>query len=421
VVLAFAACNDSAEVLTPDTGTPEEAGADVQANDVTTQPDSSDATIDGRDDAPADAPADAPVCEAGLEICNSACTDPSTYQTDPKNCGFCGHDCLGNACAIGLCAPDTIGSTLPTPSNLAVDGTNVYVTTSGDGSPTATSGAVYQCPVTGCPTKLGPMTSSLNNPNGITLDSTNVYWVNSGDLGTADGSVMSCPLSDCGKNDASRVAITKNRQFVQGIAVDATNVYFNYWGAAPYGNGRVASCPLAGCSGAPAAIITGQYKPLYVALDGSTIFAAIMGGGASVPYIQSGPIPGPSTGTRVYTGTIQNQIGGFALYGGFMYFSDAFTGEIDACSETSCTTAVPLASSLNMPGSIAVDAKGIYWIDGNGTSIETCPLKGCTAPTLLATPTQIAVNLALNGNYVYWVEDDANSNANAGLIMRVAR
>jgi hypothetical protein len=104
-----------------------------------------------------------------------------------------------------------------------------------------------------------------------------------------------------------------------------------------------------------------------------------------------------------------------------MYFSDAFTGEIDACSETSCTTAVPLASSLNMPGSIAVDAKGIYWIDGNGTSIETCPLKGCTAPTLLATPTQIAVNLALNGNYVYWVEDDANSNANAGLIMRVAR
>ena len=422
LVLGFLACNDSAEVLTPDTGTTPEAGSDVRANDATTtQPDASDATTD---DAPSEAEVDAtpdvgPTCDAGLVLCNNVCTDPSSYVTDDKNCGFCGHDCLGNACTNGVCTPDTIGSTLPTPSNLAVDGTNVYVTTSGDGNPTSTSGEVYQCPVTGCPTKLGPMTGSLNNPNAIAVDSTRVYWDNTGDMSIADGSVMSCPLTDCGKNNSTRVTIAQNLQFVQGIALDSTNVYFDYWGASPFvGNGNVASCPLAGCAGAPSSIITGQYRPLFTAVDGANVFMAVGGGGASVPYVQSGPIPGPTTGTRLYTGTVQNQIGGFALFAGLFYFTDAFKGVIDVCPETSCVTPQPLTQNLSTPGSIAVDAKGMYWIDDTG--IETCPLIGCTTPTLLATPAKSAANLAINGSYVYWVEDDFQNN-NAGLIMRVAR
>ena len=313
---------------------------------------------------------------------------------------------------------DRIGA--PLASYLAVDGTNVYVTTTGD-TVSTTSGEVYRCPVTGCPTKLGPMTSGLNNPNAIAVDSTRVYWDNSGDLSTADGSVMSCPLTDCGKNNSTRVTIAQNLQFVQGIALDATNVYFDYWGAQPFvGNGNVASCPLAGCTGAPSSIITGQYRPLYTAVDGANVFMAVGGGGASVPYVESGPIPGPTTGTRLYTGTIQNQIGGFTLYAGQFYFTDYFKGEIDACAEVSCITPIPLAQSLNGPGSIAVDAKGMYWIDGNG--IETCPITGCTSPTLLATvpSTLTAVNLVINGSYVYWVEDDYN-NALSGTIKRVAR
>ncbi|HEY2366568.1 MAG TPA: hypothetical protein VGH87_09290, partial [Polyangiaceae bacterium] len=399
LALAFVACNDSAEVLTPDTGTPE-AGADVQTSDVTTQPDASDATtIDAPSDVVDATPDVAPTCEAGLEICNNVCTDPSTYQTDDKNCGFCGHDCQGNTCTAGMCAPDTIGSTLPTPSYLAVDGTNVYVTTAGDVYST-TSGEVYQCPVAGCPTKLGPMTSGLNNPNGITLDSSKVYWVNSGDLGSPDGSVMSCPLSDCGKNNSTRVKIAKNIQFVQGITLDATNVYFGVWGANPFLDGHIDACPLAGCPGTPTAMITGQYKPLFVALDGSNIFMAAPGGSAAIAYLESGPIPGPTTGTRIWSGSIQNHIAGFSLFAQQLYFTDDFKGEIAACPETTCTAPVTLATSLSNPEAIAVDAKGIYWIDDNG--IETCPITGCTTPTLLATvaSTKYAIDLAINGSYV---------------------
>jgi hypothetical protein len=422
LALAFVACNDSAEVLTPDTGTPE-AAADVQASDVTTQPDSSDATTtdattDARDEEAADASVDAPACEAGLEVCNGVCTDPSTYLTDPKNCGFCSHDCQGNTCANGLCATDTIGSGLPNPSYLAVNSTTVYLTTSG-AVQTATSGAVYQCPVTGCPTKLGPMTSGLDNPNGIAVDSSKVYWDNSGDLTTTSGSVMSCPLSDCGKNNSTRVTIAKSLTFTQGIALDSSNVYFGTWGAKPYfGNATISSCPLAGCTGSPTAVMTGQSKPIFVALDGSSLFMAPMGGSTSIPYVETGPIPGPSVGTRIYSGTVQDQIVGFALYNSNFYVNDGFKGEIDMCSETTCINPIPLVLNLSTSWSLDVDSKGIYFSDING--IETCPLVGCITPTLLATTTNMTpTDVRVNGNYVYWVEQDGTGSN--GQVMRVAR
>ena len=415
VAFVAVACNDTAEVLSPDTGTPE-AGADVQANDVMQPRDASDATvIDAPDETTIDATADAPTCEAGLEICNGVCTDPSSYEGDGKNCGFCGHDCQGAACTNSLCAVDTIGSGLPNPVYLAVNSTTVYITASGDGS--ATGGSVYQCPLAGCPTKLGPMTASLNNPTAIAVDGTSVYWDNSGSIATANGSVMSCPLSDCGKNNSTRVTIVKNRQFVQGIALDSTNVYFSYWGATPYGNGAVASCPLAGCTAAPSSIITGQYKPTWVELDGSNVFMASMGGSATIPYVESGPIPGPTTGTRLYSGTVQNQITGFTLYNGDFLFTDGFKGEIDACSETACNNPHPIVTGTTSPMSLAADSKGVYWIDANG--IETCPLGGCITPKLLATSANFPQNLVIDATYVYWVEQD-QTGLN-GQVLRVAR
>ena len=420
LLLALAACNDSAEVLTPDTGTPD-ASSDVVTKDVTTT-DASDATTN---DAPSEAATDAPAdvgltCDAGLEICNNVCTDPQTYQGDNKNCGFCGHDCLGGTCSVGLCAEDTIGSTLPLPSHIAVNSTTVYVTTTGD-IYSSTSGEVYQCPVTGCPTKLGPMTGGFENPNGIVLDSSKVYWVNSAGIGSPDGSVMSCPLSDCGKNNASRVTIASGLQFVQGPSLDSTNIYFDVWGASPYLDGYLGSCPLAGCTGAPAAIITGQYRPLFSGVDGTNAFLIAPGGSAAVSYLESGPIPGPTGGTRIWTGSIQTHIAGFALFGSQLYFTDDVQGKVEACGETACTNPILLASNLNGPGSIAVDTKGIYWIDGNG--IETCPITGCTSPMVLAPApsTNYMVDLAINGSYVYWIEGDGNANANAGLIKRVPR
>jgi hypothetical protein len=44
-------------------------------------------------------------CPTGTEYCASlqACVDPSQYETDAANCGFCGNDCGDDACENGEC------------------------------------------------------------------------------------------------------------------------------------------------------------------------------------------------------------------------------------------------------------------------------------------------------------------------------
>lgn len=424
IALVLFACTDSAVVLTPDSGggdassdatvdAPSETGGDA-APDASSD-DASDATV-------ADAAPEAEAgltCDAGLEVCNDTCVDPQTYQGDDKNCGFCGHDCQGNACNAGLCAPDTLGTDLPNPTALTVDAANVYFTTGGDF--VTASGGVYQCPIAGCPTKLGAMTTGYLNPESIAVDGSSVYWGYTGDLGAATGGVSSCPIAGCGKGEASKVTIASNVQFVLGLAVDASNVYFGAWNASPFIDGTVDSCPLAGCTGAPNDVLEVQYKIGMVLLHGSDLYAASMGGGASVPYINQGALPGPSNGTRLYTGTVQNQMTSLALYAGAFYFTDGFQGTINVCPMTGCTNAPALVSNLSNPLSIAVDSKGIYWIDDSG--IEFAPINGFSAPTLLATvsdPNNYPVALALGGNYLYWIEDD-NNTGTTGAVLRVAR
>jgi predicted secreted Zn-dependent protease len=55
----------------------------------------------------------------GKSFCNGQCVDPSAFQSDPSNCGSCGHACAsGDTCSNGVCqsqctdprAPDSCGN-----------------------------------------------------------------------------------------------------------------------------------------------------------------------------------------------------------------------------------------------------------------------------------------------------------------------
>jgi hypothetical protein len=65
------------------------------------------------------APAD--VC--AKTVCSDACIDTSS---DPKNCGACGHDCLGGACTGGVCQSIVISAGGAQVMDLRMDDTNVY-------------------------------------------------------------------------------------------------------------------------------------------------------------------------------------------------------------------------------------------------------------------------------------------------------
>ena len=54
------------------------------------------------------------VCPGGQAVCQGACVDPATFQTDPANCGACGNACPGTVCSAGVCqAPECLAEGVP--------------------------------------------------------------------------------------------------------------------------------------------------------------------------------------------------------------------------------------------------------------------------------------------------------------------
>jgi hypothetical protein len=90
------------------------------------------------DRAPAEQPADAATDGAdqaaeamSCETCGTAsCVD---VATNPKHCGYCGHDCRGGVCSSSMCPAVTIpwdaDGGLPSISSLTVDDTHLYFST----------------------------------------------------------------------------------------------------------------------------------------------------------------------------------------------------------------------------------------------------------------------------------------------------
>ncbi len=59
----------------------------------------------------------------------SACSD--NLDTDPNNCGLCGHSCLGGECLAGSCQPITIALDVPSPVGMVANGDTLYLSSNG--------------------------------------------------------------------------------------------------------------------------------------------------------------------------------------------------------------------------------------------------------------------------------------------------
>src|SRR5437764_9527129 len=51
---------------------------------------------------------DAPSLEAATTGGDAPASCSADVHVDPRNCGSCGHDCHGGACAAGVCQPVTL-------------------------------------------------------------------------------------------------------------------------------------------------------------------------------------------------------------------------------------------------------------------------------------------------------------------------
>jgi hypothetical protein len=141
-----------------------------------------------RDEAPPTKIPDAPPAvtpPAGTPPAPPPCDDAHPPTNDAKNCGRCGHDCLGGQCAGGECRPYAVASGLDeAPIAIALDGADVWWISN--------NGSIFTCPLAGCATPKHVLLTKEGTLTSIAIDATYVYYTSFGTAanGYVDGAVV---------------------------------------------------------------------------------------------------------------------------------------------------------------------------------------------------------------------------------------
>ena len=211
-------------------------------------------------------------------------------STDPKNCGGCGHDCIGGACMGGECQPVSLATT-GIPQALAVQGTTLYWTD-------VMANTVYSCALPGC----APVTNSggigaCMMPLGLAVDAAHYYFTCNGN---SELYICSSP-SEC----ATTAPIAAASPSPSGITVSAAYVFYLSQTTMPPmpHTGAAVRLPLGG--GAQASFQGGQTFPSGIALEGANLFWTEMAPENDVAScILAGTPPGCTPYAQIVTGQI---------------------------------------------------------------------------------------------------------------------
>jgi hypothetical protein len=232
--------------------------------------------------------------EAVPDAAPPVCAADASFVSDQRNCGTCGHDCLGGKCVAGACQPFTLASGLNGPYAIASDGALLYVSLYEDKR-------IVSCPVTGCTTAT-QVTTTLDGPSTIAVLNGMLYWslytngdlytctlptctdahrIHTSEVGGADpgaihgttlfipsfhapNNVVSCDLPQC----ATYHEVYRGTE-PDGVAVNDTSIFIGEFGA-----GTILQCPSTGCPTTPTTFASGQGGPTGIALDGRRLYWA---------------------------------------------------------------------------------------------------------------------------------------------------
>lgn len=330
--------------------------------------------------------ASACACAGALpNACAGACKN---FQTDPNNCGACGHDCLGGGCSAGACQPVLIGTIAGMGTGLSVEqgavffaagGTSAYkcsasgcagnpfavangFTTAGTVFADVPSGFVFVADQNGgALVKINPnggarlfTITAQTNARGSAADGNFVYWGATNTIGRAnkfDGSGVTTVASGLG--------------FVYGLTFDPnTGALF----AADYSaNGQVIRCNnpgAGGCGGAWTNLATSQPYPTQVTVAGGNVYWTRLGTppGYNDGGLLSTPVGGGSV-TANATGPTYSFAFGATSDANYVYFAGGSNINRTALGSFGATV---IASGVGTARAVANDPVAVYWIDDSG-------------------------------------------------------
>ena len=335
----------------------------------------------------------------------AACT--ADTQTDTKNCGACGHDCLGATCTMGFCTPESVGNfgnLTNVGGYFALDAANLYV--SGDVvSGSKASHAIAAVPRSGgaAPAILSETSTEQWRGDRMLVAGGQVFWSNGDHAG-----ILSVPTT--AKNVAATVVFDdpSDGDPLVGLAAAGSTLYFiQACGAlyeAPVPTGKYATIAQLSCSGVDMnqLALDPAGKTLYVTdnLDGEVISIATASGDQGIVVASAnGPMAIATDGAHVYwteSGTCTGSDSSATCPDGEVRRATAPSGG----SSTALVSKIASTGSLGGLGVVAVDATAVYYTvyDVTTTTLYERKLAG-GAPVKLATDVAF---LVLDGSYVYY-------------------
>ena len=295
----------------------------------------------------------APTCDAGTisQVGDNAC-----LTIDSTNVYWASGFANGNVWKIPLgggCPSLVIGQQ-NVPHGMASDGTDLYFADQGTAQ---ALGSIQKIAVSG--TTATPIATLQSSPLDVLVDATNVYWTSSG-----DGSVWK---SDKNTPNPVKLAGPSGQNHAGHMAIDATNVYYTDPAA-----GLVYRVPIAG--GNPVAMTVAFPSPRYIAIDSQNAYVGSSSNGTSailsIALSASAGTPAQTLPNLKSVAGIQTDGTHmwFAEPTNVQPYA-ANTGEIHRVTTAGQSDAI-LASKQNGPGCIAVDSTSVYWINTGGGMIS---------------------------------------------------
>jgi hypothetical protein len=332
-------------------------------------------------------------------------TGPCTtdLKSDQKNCGSCGHDCLGGTCNDGKCQPFVIATGQTQPSHLVIDNGVAYWTNQVgsvhscavagcNGQPKYVSGidagnalptgldvqgndvfmlgyysmAVDRCPITGCavPARIA---QNLDYPNGLGVDATGIY------VKSANGGWFGkCALPDCAGGVTRIATRTTAGEVWQGFAMDEEFVYAVGGPNNTFDASFLWRAPKTAVNGQPEKIGENVVRPRSLLASGKDkgSFLYLVEGSKTIFRIAQSP------GLfRTYFTHPDTEVGGLAVDNEYLYWTTSSgnvpPGAIRRCSLAGCgSTVESLVEKQNQPGSLVVTDKALYWTEFGGGTVK---------------------------------------------------
>jgi hypothetical protein len=327
------------------------------------RPDALDATVDG--------PVDAPIPDSA--VCHGVTVDP---LEDPANCGRCGHDCKGGACASGACQPVVVTSGTWGVAAVTSDQTYVYWEEIQNGCSCYTD--IYRWPLAGdagAPEKLAAL---QDNPTDPVPYGTSLYY----------GLIYSTAIEALSATGVVSTLTTDVGE-PQDVAVDGVNVYWTDTKrkavlAVPIGGGSVTTIA-PGTSDMTFIVVDNDYVYWSEPSENAVVKAAKTAGSTAITLTSVLPSP---AGLAAQAGSLYFSSDSLAVAGGGIYrIAQGGAGF------------TPLAQPQTGAYFIALDATDVYW---TGTGVGKAPLNGGATTTIEATGETYGITASADS--VFWVD-----------------